>query len=160
MAGKAVFYFEFVTLDQSVGLLKINWTGDATDGSVPSYSTDELFAVGDGGYFSTSGTGKSLTEFLRGCYGLVARTQPGTSPAPTSYGISMNDSLGLDFLNGVVTGRSTSQSERVNIQTNDPLASGLTFAFSTQNTTPSATGILEVKLLFAGNHWLGAPAIS
>ncbi len=141
MAGSATFAVTAVTPDLSVKELTINWTGDATAGTVPSYSSDDVTVAWGGGT-------QTLTSLLKGAYGLVAITQPGT-PAPTSYSVTMNDAYGVDFLDGKLMSLSTSLSARANIQTNDPVSTALTFAL-TGNTTPSAIGTIVIKLLYAG----------
>lgn len=147
MAGSATFAVTAVTNDLSVKTLTINWTGDATNGGVPAYSSDDInVSWGSGG-----GT-QPLTSLIKGHYGLVARIIPGTTTAPNGGALTLDDTAGFDFLKNAVTALQTKAN--INIQNNDPLYSAVSINI-TGNTTPSATGTIEIKLLWAGTaRWV------
>jgi hypothetical protein len=140
-----------ITADGSVRTVTITWTGDASTGGVSGWATDNIkvptsFCRSAGTLGNTNCT---LTQALAGYWPLVVETQPG-SPAPTSYGATFTDSLGLDLFLGNVASRSTTATQQVNIQANIPLGGPYTFALSGQ-TNASATGTLVIWLLNAGS---------
>lgn len=146
-AGSATFSVSNITRDQAVRVLTISWIGDASDGTVPSYSSDNV--ENGSGNSIPGGMGPTLTNAIKGYYILVTETEPG-SPAPTSYGATWKNALGLDFLLGKVTSRSTSAPEQVNCQSNMPIPGAMTFLLNSQSTN-SAKGTMTIYLLFSGS---------
>jgi hypothetical protein len=148
--GTATFAVANLTPDGVARTVTITWTGDGSTGGVSGWVTDNITVptafCRSGATFGASGC--TLTEAIRGYYLLTVSTKPGTT-APTSYGATWTDALGVDLFNGAVTSRSTSAAQSVNVQTNQPLSGPYTFALSGQSTA-SGTGTMVLYLLYSG----------
>ena len=73
-----------------------SWTGDASDGSVPSTATNT-----------------AITTEIAGWYVYAIVTDPGAVPPTTLYDIVINDANGFDIAGGQLANRSATVTERV-----------------------------------------------
>ena len=113
-------------------VLVISWVGDSANGSVPTTTIN------------------SSTYQIQGWYLYSAETKPGT-PAPTDqYSIVINDSSSLDIAGSLITSRSTTNTELVNVGKASfgyPIVnSNLSFVL-TGNSQTSAKGTLILTFL-------------
>ena len=108
-------------------VVRVNWTGDAADGTVPS-----LVLPAFGGRL------------------LALETNPGATAPTASYDIAITDGHGHDVIQGVGANRSTSATEKVAIvysgtAIHPPVVVGDTLTLAlTNNSVVSATGEIDL----------------
>ena len=110
-----------------VRVVRVNWTGDASDGSVPS-----LVLPAFGGRI------------------LALETNPGATAPTASYDIAITDGHGHDVLQGVWANRSATATEKVAVvysgtAIHPPVVVGDTLTLAlTNNSAVSATGEIDI----------------
>lgn len=113
-----------------------SWTGDASNGTVPSTATST-----------------AITTEIAGWYVYAIETDPGSVAPTTLYDIVINDASGFDIAGGQLANRSATATERV-IPKLDATASlyggvlvdsALTMVITNQNVV-SATGTVKLIL--------------
>lgn len=111
----------------NVRVVRVNWTGDASDGSVPS-----LVLPAFGGRL------------------LALETNPGATAPTTLYDIAVTDQHGHDVLQGVGTNRHATSTEKVAVvysgtAIHPPVAQGDTLTLAlTNNSAAAATGEIDI----------------
>ncbi|MFH2073787.1 MAG: hypothetical protein ABIJ57_00375 [Pseudomonadota bacterium] len=129
------------TLDQypnaNMRVLTYSWTGDASNGTVPSTATST-----------------AITNDIAGWYVYAIETNPGTTAPTTLYDIVINDAESLDISGGMLANRSATVTEKITPRLDSTYSifggvlvhSVLTLVITNQ-TDVSATG--TVKLILA-----------
>lgn len=118
----------------NLAVLTFSWTGDASDGTVPS--TD---------------TSAAISAAIKGMGIIEVRTTPGATAPTALYDITLSNADGLDLMGGALANRSATLAEAVLPQNaaGDQFARGidsaLTLAIS-NNSVHSATGTVKVIL--------------
>ena len=113
-------------VSSGVYVVTISWTGDASDGSVPSTALNS-----------------EIIGQVEGCYLYSAETNPGSGPPTANYDIVLNDADGVDIAASQLLNRHTSTTELVNLGMGSygypVVRTSLTFVL-TNNSQASAAG--------------------
>ena len=117
-------------------VLTFSWTGDASNGTVPSTATST-----------------AITADIAGWYVYSIETNPGAVAPTTLYDIVINDAEGFDIAGGMLANRSATATEKVlpRLDTTNNIYGGvlvdgaLTLAISNQSVV-SATGTVKLVL--------------